>query len=185
MLFTEFLELVEDQYGIEVADRVIQGAKLPNGGAYTAVGTYQHQELLALIRGLSQETGAATHVLMEAFGKYLFEYFSTAFPHLFNWANTSFDFLWKVDDIINVEVRKLYPDAELPRFQCVSFGEDRLELVYTSSRPLADLAEGLIKACVWHYKEVVDVEREDLDPRDGTSARFLLTVREGAVKCAN
>ena len=39
LVFTEFLEMVESKWGLATVDRVIQGAALPNNGAYTSVGT--------------------------------------------------------------------------------------------------------------------------------------------------
>jgi len=40
IIFTEFLEMVEDRFSPEIADRIIEAADLPSGGAYTAIGTY-------------------------------------------------------------------------------------------------------------------------------------------------
>ena len=42
VIFTEFLEMVESHFSPEMADRIITAARLPSGGAYTAVGTYDH-----------------------------------------------------------------------------------------------------------------------------------------------
>ena len=38
IIFTEFIEMVEDKFGFEVADNIITNSNLPSGGAYTAVG---------------------------------------------------------------------------------------------------------------------------------------------------
>ena len=38
IVFTEFLEMVEERYSAEVMDQILLGAKLPSGGAYTARG---------------------------------------------------------------------------------------------------------------------------------------------------
>ena len=54
MIFTEFLEMVENAYGWEVQENIIDAAALPNDGAYTAVGTYDHQELVSLVVALSK-----------------------------------------------------------------------------------------------------------------------------------
>jgi hypothetical protein len=37
------------------------------------------------------------------------------------------------------------------------------------------LAEGLIRGCIAHYGQSVDVQVEDLSEGQGTSVRFLLT----------
>jgi Haem-NO-binding len=48
VVFTEFLEMVEDRFSPEMADRIIEGAELASGGVYTTVGTYDHGEMIQL-----------------------------------------------------------------------------------------------------------------------------------------
>ncbi len=55
IVFTEFLEMVEESFGFELADRIVVDSKLPSGAVYTAVGTYSHGEMLDLIHKLSEE----------------------------------------------------------------------------------------------------------------------------------
>ena len=50
VVFTEFLEMVEDRFSPEMADRIIEGAELASGGVYTTVGTYDHGEMIQLVR---------------------------------------------------------------------------------------------------------------------------------------
>ena len=40
IVFTEFLEMVEEKYGLEMVDDIIENANLQSHGAYTSVGTY-------------------------------------------------------------------------------------------------------------------------------------------------
>jgi len=49
-------------------------------------------------------------------GNYLLTTFSKAFPQSFERVPNTFAMLEQVDGYIRIEVRKLYPDAELPRF---------------------------------------------------------------------
>ena len=178
MVFTEFLEMVEDKFSPEMADRIIEGAELPSGGVYTTVGTYDHTEMIELVSRLSRETGIDAAELVQAFGKYLFERFYVLFPAYFEDVPSSFHFLNRIEDYIHVEVRKLYPEAELPSFVCDSSEPGCLRLTYRSTRPFASLAEGLIRGCVAHYGEAADIEVEDLSDGAGTAARFLITRRD-------
>jgi hypothetical protein len=180
VVFTEFLEMVENKFSPEMADRIIEEADLPSGGVYTAVGTYDHREMIQLVSCLSQETGIPSAELVRAFGLHLFGRFHTIFPKYFEDVSSAFDFLQRVDHYIHVEVRKLYPDAELPSFECDRSQPGCLRLTYRSSRPFAALAEGLIRGCVAHYGEAVDIAMEDLSDGAGTAARFLLTKKDAA-----
>ena len=46
IVFTEFLEMVEASYGLQTVDTIIENASLPSEGAYTAVGTYDFNEMV-------------------------------------------------------------------------------------------------------------------------------------------
>jgi hypothetical protein len=48
-----------------------------------------------------------------------------------------------------------------------------LDLTYSSPRPFADLAQGLIEACLEHFGGGYSLLRKDITP-DGCSARFLI-----------
>lgn len=174
IVFSEFIDMVESQFSLEIVDRIIEESQLPSGGAYTIVGTYPHQEMVELVQRLSAATGLAVPVLLKAFGEYLFARFVALYPQYFEGQCSSFDFLERIENKIHVEVRKLYPDAELPRFESARPDADHMSLIYRSSRPFADLAEGLIHGCAKHFGERIAVERENLAGEQGSHVRFLL-----------
>jgi hypothetical protein len=123
-------------------------------------------------------TGATVPVLVHAFGKYLFGRFVVLYPQIFEGVKSTYSLLEKVDSTIHVEVLKLYPDAELPRFECNTLEPGRLTMIYRSTRGFADLAAGLIEGCIEHFGETIDVQREDLSGGQGTCVRFSLTQQE-------
>jgi hypothetical protein len=177
IVFTEFLEMVEDEFSLEVADQIIQSAQLATDGAYTAVGTYDHRELLRLIAQLEGHAGEEASRLLCRFGEHLFGRFHVGYPSFFDGISGAFDFLRKIEDYIHVEVRKLYPDAELPTFEYKSTDSRQLQMTYRSSRPLTDLAEGLIRGCARHFGEDLDIERHEITAAPETCVQFKLTQR--------
>jgi hypothetical protein len=175
IVFTEFLEMVENKYSPEVADRIIETSNLSSGGAYTSVGTYDHAEFIQLVTRLSAETKVPVPDLVREFGRYLFTRFHLKYSNFFNHIPGAFAFLARIENYIHVEVRKLYSDAELPRFEIKQTDPQHMELTYKSSRPFADLAEGLILGCIEHFKENIQAKREDISNSPGeTSVRFDL-----------
>ncbi|MFT6414777.1 MAG: hypothetical protein ACJARZ_000109 [Dokdonia sp.] len=40
IIFTEFLDLVEATFGLEMVDIILNASKLPSNGVYTTIGTY-------------------------------------------------------------------------------------------------------------------------------------------------
>ena len=84
IVFTEFLEMVETQMGPQMAQDIIDDARLPNEGAYTAVGYYPTGELVAMIQSLATRTGKSMPKLIEHFGGYFFSSLVRAYPIFFN-----------------------------------------------------------------------------------------------------
>lgn len=174
IVFTEFLEMVEQRFGFETADRIVSESELPSGGVYTAVGTYDHQEMVRLVGSLSARSGISVADLLKLYGEYLFGRFTVAYSRFFEPAADAFSFLARIEDYIHVEVKKLYPDAELPTFRVARPAPEVLELVYHSSRGLADFAEGLLKGCMQHFGEQIHLHREQIRD-DNTIVKFTLT----------
>jgi len=160
MVFTEFLEMVESKFSADMVDDIIDDANLPSGGAYTAVGTYDHAELVAMVVALSIRTGVAAPALVQVFGEHLFGRFHALYPGFFQSATSALDFLEGIETVIHTEVRKLYPDAQLPQFDCTR-SADGLQMLYSSPRHFGDLAEGLIKGAVAHFGDKLEVTRND------------------------
>lgn len=162
-VFTEFLEMVEDKFSYDVADTILEKAGLDHSGAFTAVGNYDHHQMVKLVAALSQETGTPIDDLIKAFGTHLFAQFAKKYAMFFSGNQGCLDFLEGIEDKIHHEVLKLYPNAELPKFDCVRVSPSRLEMTYTSKRPFGDLAHGLIAGCGAHFNENLQIQRIDID----------------------
>lgn len=176
IVFTEFLELVDETFSPDLTEELILECELPSGGAYTAIGTYDHRELITLVVALSKRTEIPVPVLVKTFGKHLFKSLVRSFPVLVDAKQDLFDFLHSVENYIHVEVRKLYPEAQLPKISCEQSNADRLVLHYQSRCPFAHLAEGLIEESAVYFKTAVEIERRD-DGSADTAASFAITKR--------
>jgi hypothetical protein len=174
VVFTEFLEMVEDRFDPAMADRIIQAAHVPSGGAYTAVGTYDHGEMWSLVAALSKATETSVPDLLRGFGQHLFGRFVAGSPQFFTGVGSAFDFLENLNRVIHGEVRKLYPDAELPHFEVLERKAGRMVLLYQSARHFGDLAEGLIQGCAEHFRESLSIRRENVGADSGSRVRFIL-----------
>lgn len=174
MIFTEFLDMVEGSFGLTVKDRVIAAAGGAHEGAYTSVGQYDHREMVAMASELSRLSGLSLHDLLLAFGQHVFAVFARDFSHFFASADNAITFLSRIENYIHVEVRKLYPGAELPNFSYPPCDAGRLVMEYRSPRPMAAFAEGLIRATIKYYGQPIALLVEDLSAGAGTAARFTL-----------
>ena len=174
VVFQEFIQMVESTFSPEMADQIIDASELSTGGAYTCVGTYHHDEMVRLVLQLSTRTCIPVPALLHAFGKHLLGRFALMYPRHFAGRTSTFELLEVLDNKIHVEVRKLYPDAELPVFDHTFTAPDTMTFVYRSKRPFADLASGLIAGCIDHFDERIEVKREDYPCESGSHSRFVL-----------
>ncbi len=173
IVFTEFLEMVEDRFGYEVVDQLLSENELPSGGIYTSVGTYAYSEMGQLLHSLSRKKDLPIPYLLNTFGRYLFGTFQKAYPQFLEATTTAFDFLESIEKHIHVEVRKLYPDAELPQFKTTLVDEHTLQMIYYSERRMGDFAEGLIESSLVYYGEEATIVKKDLK-EDGSEVEFLI-----------
>lgn len=175
VVFTEFMEMVESVYGMSVVDSLIEEAATPSGGVYVSTGTYDHNELVQYVLALSRRTSTPVPQLLEAFGLHLTSRFHVLFPAFFKHPGL-FEFLESVHGYIHVEVRKLYPDADLPMIRCQDRSEKRLVVVYESKRRLSDLGRGLILGAARVFGTPARVTEIH---RDGDVVKFEVVLTDG------
>lgn len=175
IIFTEFMELVEQQFGLEVLDEVLEMSG--DEGIYTAVGSYDHKDLVKLIVNLSKKTNIDAATLQQVFGKTVFKTLLASIPPTasIGKSSTTFQFLRHVEDYIHVEVKKLYSDAQPPQFDFISETETQMIMDYQSARCMSNVCLGLIEGCAEHFGESIRVQ---MTPKveDGSLVRFNLTV---------
>lgn len=171
VVFTEFLEMVELKFGLEVVDTIIEKSNLTSEGIYTSVGTYDFNEMVSLITNLSDEVKAPMGDLIYAFGLYLFDGLSNSHPEVIKNYNSPIDLLYAIEDHIHVHVKKLYPDAELPKFKILDKTDSSISMIYSSSRGLYRLAHGLIEKTFEHFNGTATISFELLK-EDGTEVKF-------------
>lgn len=172
IIFTEFLAFVEDRHGDDFVDDLIFHAKLPGNGVYTSVGTYQFSELATLLGLYCQFTESKAPEILRLFGKYLVGAFSRKWPDIFARYDGTIELLNQVEDNIHVEVKKLYPDAQLPTFNTIEIRKDSIVMDYASCRSLSDLAIGLISGVADHYGENIVILTENVSSADKPTVRF-------------
>lgn len=174
VVFTGFLDLVEDKFGYEMVDKIIESSDLPSGGVYTSIGTYPHREIVQLVVQLSRHSQIPVSDLLKVYGQHFFSVLATQYAHFLTNITSSFQLFESIHHYIHVEVKKLYPDAELPHFATTRLSENVLEMIYTSERKMSDFAEGLIESCLKHYGETATIEKANIT-EDGSKVRFLIT----------
>jgi len=173
IIFTEFLELVEDKFGLAMVDKIITQSELDSGGAYTAVGTYEFTEMLQLISNLSENTDISVDDLLMVYSEHLFAALIKSHPNLVEHYKDPMDLLASIENHIHVEVQKIYPEAQLPTFKLEERTDTKMVMVYKSDKALYMLGKGLMLETFKLFKVPANIGFEKLNEQ-GTEVRFTI-----------
>lgn len=173
IVFTEFLELVEDKFGLEMVDKIITASDLESDGVYTSIGTYSFSEMLQLLQHLSTNTAIAIDDLLLVYAEHFFGVIEKSYPGLLATYKDPIEMLSSIENHIHIEVRKIYPDAELPVFIVEEKTENSLTMVYKSSRAMHHFGLGLMNKTFEHFNSTAKIVLEKIK-EDGTEVRFLI-----------
>lgn len=170
-IFTEFLDLVEDKFGLEMVDKIIEQSNLESGGVYTSIGTYDFSEMLGLVSNLSKNTDIAIDDLLLVYSEHLFKVLVRTHPNLIEHYDDPMEFLASIENHIHIEVQKIYPEAQLPTFEMVKKEKNRMTMIYKSDRALYMLGKGLMDETFKLFNVSGTVEIEKLNAA-GTEVKF-------------
>lgn len=163
IVFVKFNEFIEELWGDEFWDELLDEADLPSEGIYTTVGTYDDQELFSLIGLVVEKKGISGVEAQQAFGKWVFKELYNVAPAGAHDFKDVFEFLHAVQDFIHVEVKKLNPDAILPEFTFLSETPTTLSLHYQSPRKLCFFCEGIIYGLAEHTQQSIEVTHQECE----------------------
>ena len=172
-IFTEFLELVEEKFGLAMVDKIIQQSDLKSAGIYTSIGTYEFGEMLQLLTHLSENTEIEIDDLLLVYSEHLFVVLTKTYPDLIKSFTNPMDLLSSIENHVHVEVLKIYPDAQLPTFILEKRTEDKIIMLYKSDRALYTLGKGLMLETFKLFNVPVVVDYEKLNEK-GTEVRFFV-----------
>ncbi len=174
MVFTELVEFVENQFGFDVADAMLEASMLEEKGAYTQAANYTFEELVAIVSRLADITKIPMEALIEAYGRHLFGRIVRLYPPMVANFSSCLPFIAQVDTFIHPQVKKLYPDADLPSFSVVSLTDNELVIDYSSNKPLMPLARGLMFGSADYFGETIEILQDDTVHDTGQLARFTV-----------
>ena len=174
IVFTEFLQLVEDKYGLEIVDNIIEKSQLPSKGVYTAVGTYNFSEMLTLLTHLSEHAKLSIDQLLQVYAEHFFCVLASSYPGLIQKYKDPIDMLASIENHIHVEVLKIYPDVELPSFEILEKTNRSLIMIYRSSRAMYYFGLGLMNKTFEHFNSRAEIIMENLKD-DGTEVKIIIT----------
>tara|TARA_B110000046_G_C13010557_1_gene406470 strand:+ start:771 stop:1313 length:543 start_codon:yes stop_codon:yes gene_type:complete len=173
IVFTEFLDLVEDKFGLEMVDKIISQSDLPSEAAYTTIGSYSFSEMLILLQNLSKNTGISIDKLLLVYGEHFFNVLEKSYPGIFATYKDPIDMLSSIENHIHIEVKKIYPNAQLPLFIVLEKRADFLVMIYKSSRAMHHFGLALMNKTFEYFNATATIEIEKIK-EDGTEVKFII-----------
>ena len=173
IIFNIVEEIVVELFDADTWDDLLDAAGLD--GAYTALGNYGEEELVAIVDAVATTTEQSSDDVWRLVGRLALPKLATRIPEAMVTGHDARSFLLSVNDIIHPEVRMLYPDSVPPVF---SFEEHDADLVvtYRSGRRLDALAEGLILGCGDRFDQTIEVTTLGRDGLTAEEVRFRVQV---------
>ena len=172
IIFTNFTDFISDSFGLVAWQNILDDTALDEDGCYVGTMTYPDNEFMALF------VSACTHCQRDPvemqleFGRWLFPILLAKSPAEVKLIDNLKEFLFSIDTVIHVEVKKLDPEAQTPSLHCTQIDANTICLDYLSSRGMGYLAQGLIEGAATHFKETTQVE---VTPSDSPE-KFKITV---------
>ena len=158
-------------------DAILQDANLL--GSYTSLGNYADAELVRLVEAYALRRGWQPSEVLRWFGPHMIRAFAHRMPGLFAAHSNLRSFLLSLNNLIHPEVRKLYPDAQVPEFEFEEPAHDRLVIRYCSPRRLCALAEGLIVGAAAHYHTPIQLDHPECLHRGPNKCRLEVRWQQG------
>jgi len=157
IVFNLLEEAVTAEHGDAAWDALLDAAGLD--GAYTSLGSYSDDEIVALVRVASEALSISQDDVLRWFGQAAMPLLAKRYPAFFSSHADSRSFLLTLNSIIHPEVRKLYPGAQTPVFDFDTSLPEVLAIGYNSPRRLCTLAEGFMHGAATYYGERLEIRQ--------------------------
>ncbi|PST94360.1 guanylate cyclase [Photobacterium sp. NCIMB 13483] len=173
IIFTEFITIVEEQFGLEISQKMFDHAN--DTGVYTAVGSYDHRQLIRLIMSLSHITNIPAQQLQQTYGRLVFPTLLKTLPIPDIESDDTFSFIEKVEHHIHIEVKKLYPDVTPPKFVFSNKTQSTMTMDYHSARCMGHVCMGVLEGCANYFNQSLTIAMQPMNTSQ-SHVRFSLTL---------
>ncbi|SMF63187.1 heme NO-binding domain-containing protein [Pseudobacteriovorax antillogorgiicola] len=148
---------------------------------FVGPGTYPDEDFLELVVKACEALNINPEDAQKKFGEFCFDKLVGAHPDFVKEGMTVKEFILSIDQIIHVEVRKLYPGAVTPTFVYHDSGDDStLEIDYSSPRNLCFFMEGLLQGCGKYFNKGLSFKQTSCVHRGGAKCHFALEFDEAS-----
>jgi hypothetical protein len=171
IVFNLLQEIVCAEHGEDNWEEMLH--KAGANGAYTSLGNYPDAEFMDLVGAAASALAMTPDGIVLWFGRRALPLLAQKYPEFFEGHSTR-SLLLSLNDIIHPEVRKIYPDADVPSFDYDTSLPDELLMSYRSRRMLCTLGQGLVEGAAAHYGEHATFEHLSCTRRGDAQCQFRI-----------
>lgn len=172
-------EMVCDQYGLEVWERIKQQAEI-DIDVFLSMDAYPDDVTHRLVQAASQVLELSAADIMQSFGEYWVLYTAQeGYGELLNMAGDTLpEFLQNLDQL-HARVGLSFPELKPPSFQCSQETKTSLCLRYHSSRRgLAPMVQGLIQGLGKRFQQTVQITQTQHKGSDVDHDEFSIDLKD-------
>ena len=160
VLFNLLEEFIIENYGEKTFDDILDECSLTTTEPFVGPGTYPDEDLMEIVTKAAAKLGITPDQAMFAYGRYIFPKLVEAVPQFVEHHDHPKVFLKTINDVIHMEVKKMYTHAYTPEFKYFDTEEDKLIIQYSSKRKLYALMEGLIEGVADYFNYTIRRSRK-------------------------
>jgi len=152
-------EAIIQKYGEEKWDTALLESGFPRQHKFYSVDDIDEKQTIQLFVKLTQVLGITLKELFDVFGEHwACVYAPREYQIFYLGSKNTKDFLEKIDNIHQV-VTNSFKNAYPPRFSVTWLNDKTLEVNYTSSRNLLELALSITKGLAKYFDENIRIEK--------------------------
>ncbi|MBI5512437.1 MAG: heme NO-binding domain-containing protein [Deltaproteobacteria bacterium] len=173
VIFKLLEHIVVAEHGEDAWDEVLSSSGLD--GAYTSVGSYDHEDLHRLLGALQRCVSPPPAEPLRWFGRRALPLLAASHAEFFTGHTSLRSFLLSLNHTIHPEVQRFHPGAEVPAFTFDTSSDEVLVLRYRSARRLCAFGFGLLEGAAEHYHEAVRISEPECVLRGQPDCVFVVS----------
>ncbi|WP_281558878.1 heme NO-binding domain-containing protein [Thalassomonas sp. RHCl1] len=177
-IYTALADMIVEQMGIEKWNDLLSQTRPASGGIYTSGEQYEDSELVNILVLLAEEKNIPLEKVVENFGRYLFKKLYDTSPVDVSKLDNLKDFLLAIDQVIHAEVKRLHPNAYLPKFEYEQNTPNTLTMYYSSKRKLCHASVGLILGAAKQFNEAIEITHPECMHRGASRCKLIIHFKD-------
>ncbi len=152
LIFVSFIQMIEENFGLEILQTIIEKGKLKSEGVYVRGDSYDKKEFFILLNALSSEINMSKRDILKMYGESLSDYLNDTYPEFFEGKNLK-SVLLNLNNVVTKDLKLIYRDIYLPVVNINEDGTKKVVIEFVCSAGREDVLEGFIRGVGRLYSE--------------------------------